>query len=189
MKGLIYLIRNNKNGKIYVGQTRVGLKKRFAEHKQKNHPGISQAMNKWGADNFSIEMIEEVEQELLDERETFWIKEMKSYEEGYNLTPGGGSQFIMMSPEARQKISESGKGKRTGKDNPACRPEVREKIRQAALRRVNDGWVSPTTGGHTEEAKQKMRGKKRAPGFQKGRKLSEETKEKIRQAHLKRRNK
>ena len=184
MKGKVYLITNTTSGKGYVGQTKNSLQHRFREHTQKKTPGIAQAIKKHGKENFTITLLEECEQCNLDERETFWINKKDTYRNGYNLTPGGGSQWISHSPEVRAKLSAAGKGKNTGDKNPARRPEVKAKIRAAALARVASGeWVSPTSGGHTEETKAKMRGKRKTNGCE-GRVMSEETREKIRQAQL-----
>jgi group I intron endonuclease len=135
----IYLITNQLNDKTYVGQTERTLEKRFQEHSTCERKGLGVAIRKHGKENFTIQLLEETEEG--NERETYWIKETKSYENGYNLCPYGDSTL-------NSKL-----------------PEVREKIRQAALRRVASGeWVSPSAGGHTEETKEKMRGKRRTNG-------------------------
>lgn len=97
MIGKIYKITNKINGKIYIGQTVRTLKKRFNAHywgTSDNDPyhkqmAIKKAMRKYGKENFSIELIEEVERGKLDEREVFWISYYDSYNKGYNCTKGG----------------------------------------------------------------------------------------------------
>lgn len=43
-----------------------------------------------GLENFTFEVIEEVDNSLLNDREIFWIKECNSLSpNGYNLTTGG----------------------------------------------------------------------------------------------------
>lgn len=95
--GYIYKITNQINGKNYIGQTRFTVKKRWNEHifnalhTSINYPLYS-AIRKYGVDNFSISLIEEVEDEKLDEREQYWISEYNTYignNEGYNATLGG----------------------------------------------------------------------------------------------------
>ena len=96
--GYIYKITNKINGKIYVGQTIKNYEERFRQHRLNyNKEYFSQivlykAFKKYGIENFSFEMIEEVEREKLDEREKYWIEYYNSYVKnncGYNITFGG----------------------------------------------------------------------------------------------------
>jgi hypothetical protein len=133
--------------------------------------------------------LEECNIHNLDERETFYIEKYNSYKEGYNNTIGGGSQYIAHTPEVKQKLSISTKGKLTGDKNPAKRPEVRKKISDAQKKRVENGeWKSPTEGGHTEEALEKLRAnqpdRSGKNNSRYGVKMSEETKQKIREKQL-----
>ena len=97
MKGRIYKITNRINGKVYVGQTVKTLKERFQKHcwstteKDNYHlnMAIKKAIKKYGKENFTIELIEEVEQNKLDEREVYWISFYDSYKKGYNCSLGG----------------------------------------------------------------------------------------------------
>jgi len=188
--GKIYLITNTINDKVYVGQTKLTLEQRFKEHQQPSKKtAVSYAIQKYGKENFIIELLEECDITNLDEKETFYINKYKSYEQGYNNTIGGGSQNISHTPEVRKKLSAAGKGKLLGEKNPAKRPEVRKKISEAQKNRVKNGeWKSPTTGGHTPEALEKMR--KNQPdrsgknNSRYGIKMSEETKQKIREKQL-----
>jgi group I intron endonuclease len=188
--GKIYLIINNINNKMYVGQTKHSIECRFREHQQPSKKtAITQAIQKYGKENFTIELLEECNIHNLDERETFYIEKYNSYKEGYNNTIGGGSQYISHTPEVKQKLSIAAKGKLVGDKNPAKRPEVRKKISESQKRRVENGeWKSPTEGGHTQEALEKMRenqpdrsGKNNS---RYGVKMSEETKQKIREKQL-----
>lgn len=49
------------------------------------------AMNKYGVENFIVEELEYVKDEnILSEREVYWIKELETYgSKGYNATKGG----------------------------------------------------------------------------------------------------
>jgi group I intron endonuclease len=188
--GKIYLITNTINNKVYVGQTKHSIEYRFKEHQ---HPSkkttITQAIQKYGKENFTVELLEECNIHNLDERETFYIEKYNSYKEGYNNTIGGGSQYIAHTPEVKQKLSISAKGKLTGDKNPAKRPEVRKKISDAQKKRVENGeWKSPTEGGHTEEALEKLRAnqpdRSGKNNSRYGVKMSEETKQKIREKQL-----
>ena len=50
---------------------------------------LYKAFRKYGVENFTFEEIEEVENDLLDEREKYWISFYDSYYNGYNSTIGG----------------------------------------------------------------------------------------------------
>ena len=86
---VVYKITNSLNGKIYVGQTRQKIEKRFLQHSTANSP-LGQAMRQCGIENFTIEIIEECRtQEELNRREQFWIKVLNSkVPNGYNLSNG-----------------------------------------------------------------------------------------------------
>lgn len=98
----IYLIRNNENGKCYVGQS-IYLQKRLLTHvnpktwnKVKNKMIIYQAFLKYGIDNFEFEILYTNEgtdygniKPILDELEKKYISEYNSKENGYNQTLGG----------------------------------------------------------------------------------------------------
>ena len=93
--GKIYLITNDVNSKVYVGQTIQTLNKRFNGHccysksDRSSNMYIKRAIHKYGRDKFHITLIEECPLDLLNEREKYWISFYNSYNEGYNLTKGG----------------------------------------------------------------------------------------------------
>ena len=97
----IYKISNTINSKVYIGKTLSTIEKRWKEHCRsytrntcENRP-LYRAFNKHGVENFSIEQIEECSENILSEREIYWIKYYNSYEEGYNATLGGdGKTYI-----------------------------------------------------------------------------------------------
>lgn len=98
IKGKIYCITNVLNGKQYVGKTLGTIEKRFKEHiKEKNRSTerpLYRAMNKYGIENFSIELLEECDYKQLANREQYWIKEKNSYHNGYNATLGGDGKVL-----------------------------------------------------------------------------------------------
>ena len=90
----IYKYQNKLNGKIYIGQS-TDIERRYQQHlwdaekRPEQGTGIDLAINKYGINNFTFEIIEQCNPEQLDERERFWIEYFNSYTEGYNRTPGG----------------------------------------------------------------------------------------------------
>ena len=116
MNYYVYKITNLINGKIYVGQTTESLKKRFSRHTgyQLNYQDkLHRSIKKYGKENFKIELIEEVEnQQILNEREQFWITELNSIETGYNIKNDGekcGGDTLSSNPnlnKIKEKISK-----------------------------------------------------------------------------------
>jgi len=92
----IYKITNDINKKIYIGKTVETIEKRWKEHikdskkKTSENRPLYRAINKYGIEHFSIEEIEEVQDQfLLSDRERFWIEYFGSFKNGYNATIGG----------------------------------------------------------------------------------------------------
>lgn len=75
----------------YVGQTSRDVDTRFSEHctETRGHSKLHNAIQKEGWLNFKVETIEEVPLDKLDEREKFWIKELNTQKDGYNILEGG----------------------------------------------------------------------------------------------------
>ena len=71
--GYIYKITNDINNKIYIGLTSRNLDIRFKEHLKDSKTDLNRplyrAMNKYGAEHFTISLIEEVPDEILSQRE------------------------------------------------------------------------------------------------------------------------
>ena len=95
MNGFIYKITNKLNNKVYIGQTIQKPIERFYQHCAKKcdkyilNMVIHKAIFKYGKENFTFEVIEEVPKQQLNEREEYWIKYYNSYTDGYNSTKGG----------------------------------------------------------------------------------------------------
>lgn len=80
----IYIIKNTINKKVYVGSA-INLKSRWKRHlwalsKNVHHSSILQkAFNKYGAENFFIEILEYVpDKKQLIQREQYWIDKYDS---------------------------------------------------------------------------------------------------------------
>lgn len=87
--GFIYIIKNDINEHVYVGQTSRSIEVRWKEHIRGTNQVINCAIQKYGMEHFWIEEIEKCDDNLLDERERYWIKYYNSFNEGYNATTGG----------------------------------------------------------------------------------------------------
>jgi len=91
--GIIYKITSPSN-KVYIGQTIHTLEKRIKGHKKisSNCTLLKRAIDKY-RDEMKYEIIEEVSNELLDEREIYWIKYYNSLApSGYNCSAGGNNK-------------------------------------------------------------------------------------------------
>ena len=103
----IYKIVNMIDGKLYIGKTTQTIEERFKEHltevtryKHCQSSGkdfgyesrLYKAMNKYGIENFRIELVEQVSCDAdINEREKYWIKFYNTLDSniGYNISPGG----------------------------------------------------------------------------------------------------
>lgn len=98
--GQIYIIRNLINNKVYIGETTIGYKSRFAQHCKKStrinrHYKLYNAMNEFGIENFYVELLEDnVPIEKMYEREIYYIEKYNSFYDGYNSTKGGNGRII-----------------------------------------------------------------------------------------------
>lgn len=109
MRSGIYLLRNNINGKVYIGQSK-NIEKRLRRHElsiKYNYikTYIKNAIKEYGWINFEKMVLEYCDTSLLNEREKRWIKlyNCANNEIGYNLTLGGQDGFngIKMSDERK----------------------------------------------------------------------------------------
>ena len=101
--GYIYKITNLINNKIYIGQTRFEVEARYHRHLYEAKRNVLQyplykAIRKYGEQNFKLDIIEQVDNELLNQQEQYWIKYYDSYiknNKGYNCTYGGEGSFTI----------------------------------------------------------------------------------------------
>lgn len=98
--GYIYKITNLTNQYIYIGKTIHTIESRWKAHidtslntlNKSSYYILYRAMRKYGIDNFKVEEVEECSNNLLNEREKYWIATFDSYYlngHGYNMTLGG----------------------------------------------------------------------------------------------------
>lgn len=132
---ILYKITNILNNKIYIGQTiQLNHKLRWNSHinnakLNKNGDAITQAIRKYGKDNFKFEIICKVNSiEELNKLEEEYIKTCNSLcPNGYNIKFGGKNQKL---PDiVKQKISKSLKGhvcSKKGKKRPNISKALKE---------------------------------------------------------------
>lgn len=95
----IYKIENNITHNVYIGKAK-DFNSRWRQHKSeansnKNNNHLYNAIRKYGIDNFTFSIVEEIPLELYStissEREKYWIKFYNAYEDhdNYNETQGG----------------------------------------------------------------------------------------------------
>jgi group I intron endonuclease len=103
---IIYQITNNVNGDFYIGKTIGSLKSRFRRHlynaKSGSKTHLYSAIRKYGADNFSISLIENVSNNI-NEREIYWISKLNPK---YNMTSGGDGGNTSNSPNYKLGMSK-----------------------------------------------------------------------------------
>lgn len=104
----IYLITNLINQKKYIGQT-IRFKERVWEHENDSRStmAIHQAISKYGGENFTIEVLETVNNyenlgEKLDILEQYYINLYDTYRYGYNSTSGG--QGVGQTRKSKNKV-------------------------------------------------------------------------------------
>jgi group I intron endonuclease len=119
----VYCIENIFNGKKYIGYS-TNIKNRWRNHKNylKNGTHINNYLqnvyNKYGENIFKFYIIQEldVDENYLCLMEIYWIAYYDAYVldgGGYNLTRGGeGCLGFCPSQDSRNKMSESGKGRK-----------------------------------------------------------------------------
>lgn len=192
--GYIYKITNQTNNKQYVGQTtKIRPTDRFSQHKYlATHPEketslsyLHQAMYKDGVENFSFEIIEEVNNDKLNDREKYWIQQLNTYvPNGYNLTIGGdgtpGHARIQSEDEKKHKSEAM---KQYFIDHPEKKEEIRART---AMLWQNQEYRDKVTNSNKEFYKNhpdKFKGENN-PFY--GKHHTEESLQKIREASAKR---
>lgn len=103
---IIYIVKNKINNKIYIGQTRNDLKKRWQDHLGASRRGslapIHQAIRKYGVDCFVLEILYSCNSlEEMDAKEIEFIKQMAPQ---YNIHHGGNTSF---SKEHSQRVKDA----------------------------------------------------------------------------------
>lgn len=169
----IYKHENKINGKCYIGQTK--------NMKWRKYPScyvyctkFFRAINKYGWNNFTHEILKECTENDVDYWEAYYIQKYNSIENGYNLESGGKSNQTV-SKETKQKIREANlkrvyrpTGKPAWNKGLKLSDEYRKKLSD-----IHKGKRKPLS----QETKIKI------AESNKGKKRSAETKRKLSEAH------
>jgi len=172
----IYKIENKLNHKVYIGQS-IHLERRQKDHIKALCRGkhinkhLQSAWNKYGQDNFEFSVLEECAENILTEREQYWIDYYGGLNSSNNYNKREAGDKGHLSEESRLKCSLHNKGKKV-----IITETTKQKISQALKGRpAKNKGISPS-----EETKKKLsirnKGKKK-PAF------TEEHKRKLSESH------
>ena len=200
----IYKLTHKDSGKIYIGQSK-HLKRRLNEHrrceksddKKGSQSVVRRAIKKYSFDAFDFEIILYCQEgEYMNMMET---KLIQSYDclvpKGYNVRDGGNKVF--MSEEGRKRVSKANSGRIVSEET---RLKLSESGKKAYLNNPRgDEWnqkLSIALTGKKKSEEHILKISERRKEFIKnnpdsvknmlGKKHSDETKQKMRDAHMKR---
>lgn len=113
MYGIIYMIRNKKNNKIYFGQTIRRFEERyFGGIQNTNNMHLKSSIKKYGIENFEIDKEFDIaySKEELDGLEDMYIKIYKTTNPKYGYNKKFGGSNGSPTEETKRKMSEVAKG-------------------------------------------------------------------------------
>jgi group I intron endonuclease len=155
--GVVYLIENTFNHKVYVGQTTQPPQRRWTRHKillrngDHKNPHLSAAWEKYGAEVFEFAVIEEQFcKDDLDTAEIFWIAYLRYCGVQLYNKLAGGNAGGKHTEETRRRMSLVRTGRKQTEETKQKRADAhRGSKRDAATRqKFRDVWI-------TRKAKQK----------------------------------
>jgi group I intron endonuclease len=162
--GLIYKI-TNPSGKIYVGQTSKTAHLRTIQYKSVrrkriNITAIISSIEKYGWDAHFFEVIEDgIPNELLNEREIYWIAELKTYylenKNGLNLTKGGDHRLPWKKDYKRVERAKTRRVEKAPSWGKRCSEETKKKIAKSVSRYNKENGIKPSAECH-RKAKEKQ---------------------------------
>lgn len=197
--GYIYKITNTVNGKVYIGQTINGFRKRYehrgdgVERVYRSHLAskrggrnynahLLNAIEKYGFDAFTVdeEYAVAYSKEELDALEIEYISEFKANTDGYNSESGGA--------RGRPNAETRSKQAKFGTDNPFYGKHHSEETRVALSkmkRGQNTGSDNPNYGNYwsTEQREHMSKIATGRPSPNKGRKMSEAVRQRNVESH------
>jgi group I intron endonuclease len=177
MKVKIYLITNTAVNPhmYYVGLTKNELDRRLQEHitlgRHEGNKLLSDAIIEYGKRNFTIEVIEEVDESEARMKEDYYIRKYKSHYMdgcGYNMRYETCNYEKHYHGANQEQIEENIKNGRVWNYGISFSSQSKEKMRKTKKHRYSLGLYKKFNTNHSEETKQKIAESKR------GKKLSQE---------------
>lgn len=152
--GAIYKI-TSPSGKMYVGQTTKKVFERMTQHRsirgnRNSKSAIVESIRKYGFDAHFVEVIEDnIPNEFLNEREIYWIAELKTYakkypETGLNLTEGGDCRPTWKDDAKRVAKAKKRKGPNSPGWGKKLSKESKRKIAEAVSKYNRENGVRPS---------------------------------------------
>lgn len=197
--GIIYIIKNVINNKLYIGQTMYDFKTRYQNNLYKNTDNVhlKKSIEKYGLENFVIDEEFDVaySKEELDKLEKMYINiyETMNREKGYNKMSGGSNG--RPNEETKRKMSESHLGIMHTEESKKLMSEIKKGIKPTVETKKKMSESRKKYLEEHPEIKEKVREqmkkrgmtkeiKKKISNSKKGVKLSEEHKRKLREVKL-----
>lgn len=149
----IYIIKNKKNGKIYVGQSRRISNREYCHFRslrKGNHHNkhLQRSYNTYGEKTFEFKVIEYCDIDKLDEREKYWIAHYGSMDvnKGYN-NEGGGN----VGKEVSERVREAKRGENNPMYGKKASEDTKKKMRMSSI-----GHNSPLTADQVYQMKEEL---------------------------------
>jgi group I intron endonuclease len=174
ISGIIYLIKNKINNKIYIGQTIRSFRDRIHEYELGlGNQYLNKAFNKYGFNSFEFKIIDTANNLTeLNEKEIRYIRQYKSNDKdfGYNIESGGKNAIPIT--ETIEKMSKSHIG-------------IKQTSDWISRRIAKAGTKEAKKYGKIKSNEEKKELSENSTKYWKGKKRNNETKKKISETKLK----
>jgi group I intron endonuclease len=187
--GHIYLVRNTSNGKVYIGQTKTTVAKRWNVHvtsaiKEKHgSPHLYAAIRKYGVSAFTVTELCQGRSKLeLDGLEKMYISfhQSRDHAKGYNICKGGEGFTGKHTADTKRRITQAGMGRKLTDEHRATLLASRTgaKASEVTLQRLRESHKGKKTQPMPDSTRMAIR------AYLVGHVVSEETRQKIRVANV-----
>ena len=158
----IYKITNIHTGMCYIGMTIYEVEKRYKRHiengkKIRGSLKLAKSLQEYGTINHNIITLEECDDEIARERETYWIKKLNTIEKGYNMVYSKADEYVKEYWLDKEKATENIKNGKTWNTGISPPDIVRQKIIDTRHERKLLGLYDNSYGHpHSEETKKNI---------------------------------